>query len=60
MEVKKGDKIEITFCPQKEYIGKRGTIAKTVTTSEGITLYKVRCSGKVIRDYATRDCFKTL
>lgn len=60
MEVKKGDRVEIIFYPQKEYIGKRGIIVKAVALCEGIRLYRVRCGGKLLRNYATKDCFKVI
>lgn len=59
-EVKKGDKVIITFCPDEKFIGKKGEVIKVVKASCGTKLYKIKSGGRVIRDYAARDCFKLI
>lgn len=60
MNIKKGDKVKITFCPQEEFINCTGTVVKTLNTIEGKTLYKIRSNGKIIRNYATIGCISKL
>lgn len=52
------DRVKIVFNKDCNLIGKTGTIVKVVKTLEGVYLYKVRCNGKVIKDYATDDCLE--
>ena len=57
-EVKKGDKVMITFCPDEKFIGKKGEVIRVVKALGGAKLYKIKSGGLVIRDYAVRDCFE--
>lgn len=59
-EVKKGDKVVITFCPDEKFIGKRGEVIRVVKALGGTKLYKIKSGGRVIRDYAARDCFELI